>query len=241
MQFSISYFYFEKPLLTIRYNQAGFTLLELVVALTLSTLIMLMLAVGMNTVVNDWSRSHNYLDDTLDKVLILLQIERALAGAFPYTYQDKDQEGCGQGSGQGKGKCIFFEGEEQKIAWVSTVSPGRQPGLMTWQLLPSEKETGVEIRTVPAFATDPTERLEKEAISVTALEGYKLSFEYLYVDERTKTDTKWLKEWSAKKLRGLPWAVRILLENEKNPTEQSVEVIATILAHEHQNITPVKP
>jgi general secretion pathway protein J len=231
LQFSIIYFYFEKPLLTIRYNQAGFTLLELVVALTLSTLIMLMLVVGMNTVVNDWSRSHNHLDETLDKVLILLQIDRALAGAFPYTYQDKEQEGCFQK------KCIFFEGEEKKIAWVSTVSPGRQPGLMTWQLLPSEKETGVEIRTVPAFATDPTERLEKEAISVTALEGYKLSFEYLYVDERTKTDTKWLKEWSAKKLRGLPWAVRILLENEKSPTEQSVEVIATILAHGD----PIKP
>lgn len=231
MQFSISYFYFEKPLLTIRYNQVGFTLLELVVALTLSTLIMLMLAVGMNTVVNDWSRSRNYLDDSLDKILILLQIERALAGAFPYTYLDKGQEGCFQK------KCIFFEGEEKKIAWVSTVSPGQQPGLMTWQLLPSEKETGVEIRTVPAFATDPTERLEKEAISITALEGYKLSFEYLYVDERTKTDTKWLKEWSAKKLRGLPWAVRILLENEKSPTEQSVEVIATILAHGD----PIKP
>lgn len=218
-------------MLTIRYNQAGFTLLELVVALTLSTLIMLMLAVGMNTVVNDWSRSRNYLDDSLDKILILLQIDRALAGAFPYTYLDKDQAGCFQK------KCIFFEGEENKIAWVSTVSPGRQPGLMTWQLLPSDKETGVEIRTVPAFATDPTERLEKEAVSVTALEGYKLSFEYLYVDERTKTDTKWLKEWSAKKLRGLPWAVRILLENEKNSTEQSVEVIATILAHGD----PIKP
>ena len=225
------YFYFEKPLLTNRYNQAGFTLLELVVALTLSTLIMLMLVMGMNTVVSDWTRSHNYLDDSLDKVLILLQIERALAGAFPYTYPDKEQEGCAQN------QCIFFEGEEQKIAWVSTVSPGRQPSLMTWQLLPNEKETGVEIRTVPAFATDPTERLEKEAISVTALEGYKLSFEYLYVDERTKTDTKWLKEWSAKKLRGLPWAVRILLEHEKNPTEQSVEVIATILAHGD----PIKP
>lgn len=226
-------------MLTIRYNQAGFTLLELVVALTLSTLIMLVLVVGMNTVVNDWSRSHNYLDETLDKVLILLQIERALAGAFTYTYQDKNQEGCLQG------KCIFFEGNEKELAWVSTVSPGRQPGLMTWQLLPSKKETGVEIRTVSAFATNPTERLEKEAISVTALEGYKLSFEYLYKgkDERIETDTKWLKEWSAKKLRGLPWAVRIRLENETNPTEQSIEVIATILAREHQTIpfSPIPP
>jgi general secretion pathway protein J len=231
LQLSLTYFYFEKALLTTHHKQAGFTLLELIIALALSTLIMLMLAVGMNTVVDDWSRSRSHLDDSLDKILVLLQIERALAGAFPYTYPDQDQEGCFNN------KCTFFEGEEEQIAWVSTVSPGRQPGLMAWQLLPSEKETGVEIRTVPAFASDPTERLEKGAESVTALEGYKLSFEYLYVDERLKTDTKWLKEWSAKKLRGLPWAVRILLENETNPSEQSVEVIATILAHGD----PIKP
>jgi prepilin-type N-terminal cleavage/methylation domain-containing protein len=227
---SLTYFYFEKTLLTTHFRQVGFTLLELIIALALSTLIMLMLVVGMNTVVDDWSRSRSHLDDSLDKVLVLLQIERALAGAFPYTYRDNDQEGCFNN------KCTFFEGEEEKIAWVSTVSPGRQPGFTAWQLSPSEKETGLEIRTVPAFASDPTERLEK-AESVTALEGYKLSFEYLYVDERLKTDTKWLKKWSAKKLRGLPWAVRILLESETNPTEQSMEVIATILA----NGDPIKP
>lgn len=231
MQLLLIYFYFEKILLIIHLKPAGFTLLELIIALALSTLIMLMLAVGMNTVVDDWSRSRNRLDDSLDKVLILLQIERALAGAFPHLYFNKDDNK----------KYIFFEGEEEKIAWVSTVSPGRQPGLMAWQLLPSEKETGVEIRTVPAFASDPTERLEKEAVAVTALAGYKLSFEYLYVDERIETDTKWLKEWSAQKRQSLPWAVRILLENETNSTEQSLEIIATILAHEHQTLPPIKP
>ena len=214
-----------------RSYQSAFTLLELLIALTLSTLVMLMLAMGMNTILNEWTRSSNRLDESLDKVLVLLQIERSLEGAFPHTYMDRDDNK----------KYIFFEGEEEQMTWVSTVSPGRQPGLTAWQLLPNEEETGVQIRIVPAFASDPTERLEEHAITVTALEGYKAFFEYLYVDEKIEEDTKWVKEWSAKKLRGLPHAVRVRLESEIDTQEESLEIVAVIQAYRHQSIRPIKP
>jgi prepilin-type N-terminal cleavage/methylation domain-containing protein len=211
-------------------NKNGFTLLELLIALSLSTLVMLVLAGGMSMVLKDWTRSSNVLDDSIDKVLVLLQIERAIAGAFPHLYLDLDENK----------KYIFFEGEEDKMAWVSTVSPGRQAGLTAWQLLPNQEETGVDIRVIPAFASDPTERLEEHAKPITALEDYKASFEYLYVDEKMGEDTQWLDEWSAKELQGLPYAVRVRLENQ-NDDEDSVEIIAVILAHEHKDIRPVKP
>jgi len=208
----------------------GFTLLELLIALSLSTLVMLVLAGGMNIVLKNWIRSSNALEESLDNVLVLLQIERALAGAFPHTYLDQDE----------KKTYIFFEGEEDKMAWVSTVSPGRQAGMMAWQLLPNKDETGMEIRIVPAYASDPTERLEEHASVITALEGYKASFEYLYVDEKIEDDSKWESKWAAKELQGLPHAVRILLESQKDEQE-SVEIIAVILAHQHQTIRPIKP
>lgn len=208
----------------------GFTLLELLIALTLSTLVMLMLAMGMNSVLKEWTRSSNRIDDSLDKVLVLLQIERALEGAFPYTYRDRDENK----------KFIFFEGEEEKIAWISTVSPGRNSGFMAWQLLPNNDETGVEIRLVPALAGDPTERLEEHATTLTALEGYKAYFEYLYVDKKIEEDTKWLKKWSAKKLQGLPHAVRVRLESDSG-IQDSLEIVAVIEAHEHKRIRPIKP
>lgn len=213
-------------------NSTGFTLLELLIALTLSTFVMLTLAIGMNIVFKEWTRSSNRLDDSLEKVLVLLQIERALEGAFPHTYKDREENK----------DYIFFEGEEEQLAWVSTVSPGRQAGLTAWQLLPDEKEKGVQIRIVPAFASDPTERLEENATVVTALEGYKATFEYLYVDEKIEEDTKWVEEWSAKKLQALPHAVRVRLENDIEG-EDSVEIVATIMAHHHQDqkFHPTKP
>lgn len=214
-----------------RTSQSAFTLIELLIALTLSTLVMLMLAAGMNTVLNEWTRSSNRLEESLDKVLVLLQIERALESAFPHTYRDREENK----------NYIFFEGEEEQMAWVSTVSPARQPGLTAWQLLPNEEETGVQIRLVPAFASDPTERLEEHVTAVTALEGYKAYFEYLYVDEKIEEDTKWLTEWSAQKLQGLPNAVRVRLESETDTEEDSVEIIAVIRAYQHQTMRRIKP
>ncbi|MBE9561873.1 MAG: prepilin-type N-terminal cleavage/methylation domain-containing protein [Proteobacteria bacterium] len=207
----------------------GFTLLELLIALTLSTMVILLLAVGMNIVMSDWERSDDRLENSLDKVLILLNVERALEGAYPHTYFHKDDNK----------RYIFFEGEEEYMVWVSTVSPGRHPGLQIWELSPSEKNDWLQIKVIPAFAGDPTERLEDEADSITILEGYKATFEYLYKDDKLDDETEWLDKWSAKKLQALPNAVRIKLEAEGDT--EPLEIVALIQANKHQSIKQVKP
>ncbi len=209
-------------------TSGGFTLLEILIALTLSALIMLMLAMGMNLVVKEWTRSSNRLDDSIDKVLVLLQIERAIQGAFPYTYKDRDENK----------NYIFFEGDEEKMSWISTVSPGRQSGLMAWQLLPNDEKSGIDIRIVPALAGNPTERLEKHATAITVLQTYKAYFEYLYIDEIIEEDTKWLKTWSAQKQQGLPNAVRVHFTNN---VEEPFEIVIVIQSYRHQKMTRIKP
>jgi len=223
-----------QPKIIHRKSHTGFTLLELLIALTLSTLVMLLLALGMHTVLKEWSRSSNRLEESLDKVLVLLQIERALEGAFPHLYYDSDE----------KEQHIFFQGEEEKIAWVSMVSLGRQPGLTAWQINPNdEEEGGIEIRIARAFVSDPTEQLEEHTTPIPELAGYKTYFEYLYVDEKIEEDTKWLTEWDGEKRRSLPHAVRLSLESENDDVGDSLEIIAVIQAYQHQTIkpNPVKP
>lgn len=209
----------------------GFTLLEVLLALSLSVLIIMILVVSMNIVVRDWERTSNRLEENLDSALSLLQIERAFEGAFPHTYWDRDENKL----------YIFFEGDEEQVKWVSTVSPNRQPGLTAWQLSRSkEKEGGVEVRIVPAYASDPTENLE-EAKPITILEGYSVKFEYLYVEEHMKEDSRWEDKWSAEKLRGLPHAVRMHLKNKSDKHESDLEMIALLAAHEHDAIRPIEP
>jgi len=219
---------------TLRYfTTQGFTLIEVLLALSLSTLVMLTLSVGMNMVLKDWGRSSDYLDDHLEMTLVLLQIERTLNSAFTHVYFDPKENK----------EYLFFEGEEDKLAWVSTISPGRKTGLTAWQLSPSEEETGVDIRTVPAFASNPTENLE-EATPLSVLQDYKIYFEYLYIDNNQvglKKEEKWVKKWSAKELQALPQVVRIRLEKKQDKVDDSQEVIAVILANEHKDFNRFKP
>ncbi|MCV6638046.1 prepilin-type N-terminal cleavage/methylation domain-containing protein [Candidatus Albibeggiatoa sp. nov. NOAA] len=210
----------------------GFTLLELLISLALSASIMLLLAAGMQVVLKDWERNGSRLDRSLDQVLILLQLERALDAAYPHTYVDEDK----------KQQVVFFIGEEDKLAWVSTLSPGRTPGLTAWQLSRNEDgESGVEIRTIPAFANDPTESLEEIEEPTVAFEDYDVSFEYLYYDDQfDDKDTEWLEEWQGEDRRSLPNAVRIVLESQERQ-EQSLEIIAHIKAFEHASLPRIKP
>lgn len=205
----------------------GFTLLELIIAMALSALVMSVLAIGMNTVLKDWERSNQHLEVSLEASLTALQIERALEGAFPHLYFDQDDNK----------NYLFFEGKENELAWVSTVSPGRTGGLTAWSLK-ADKKTGVELRIAPAFANDPSSRLEK-ADPLQLFENHKVSFEYFYFDERFPKDAQWFEKWSAKELQGLPDAVRIRLESPQ--VEQAFEIIGAVKASEHLSMRRTKP
>jgi prepilin-type N-terminal cleavage/methylation domain-containing protein len=211
------------------YKNTGFTLIELLIALTLSASIMLILASGMQVVLRDWERSSSRLDQSLDQVLVLLQLERALDAAYPHSYLDDDT----------KQQVIFFLGERENLAWVSLSSPGRSGGLMAWQI--NVGKDGVEIRTSPAFADNPLERLEDLEQPLVSFTDYDLNLEYFYLDEQFNgRDSKWLDEWSGEDRRSLPNAVRIVLEHSKD-SDQSLEIIANIKAFEHANLPRINP
>jgi len=212
-------------------RHSGFTLLEVLLALGLSSLVMFVLSMGMYIAVREWESSSNRLENRLDSALQLLQIERALAGAFNHTYLNRTENK----------RYVFFMGDENKLIWVSTVSPGHQGGLAAWQLSPDkDNKDGLEIRIVPAFAGDPRPNLDK-ATPIKAFTGYKPTFEYLYVDPTIKVDTKWHKEWLGEKRLGLPNAVRLRLEKDNDSPENMLEIIAMIPAFEQETVQRVKP
>ncbi len=77
-------------------RQRGFTLLEIVIAMTLTALLLGMLSAGLYGVVNDWRNETGGLESGLDEALVVLQLDRALQAAFPHTYIDREQlpSGC---------------------------------------------------------------------------------------------------------------------------------------------------
>ena len=212
-----------------RIQQSGFTLLELLIAMSLSVMVLAGLAFAVSVISQDWQRDSSRLEEQVDTALLLLQLERVLEGTFPHTYFDQDE----------KKEFIFFEGSDEELQFVSTVSPGRQAGLTAWSLEQGENDNGVLLKTLPAFAGNPTERLEEEEDASEALKEFEVRFEYLLIKERFgEQDPEWFDDWSivewdtdrAAKPR-LPDAVRMILEHQDD-SDRSVEVIAAIGARE---------
>jgi general secretion pathway protein J len=205
----------------INHHKSGFTLVEVILALALTTLLLGLLSSSVFIVAGDWNRNADVLDESLDEALAVLQIERALHGAFPHSYTNTET----------LSRQLFFSGESDYLGWVSTVSPQRKPGLTAWELFNVEDE-GVYLTLVPAFSDDPSLRLQ-EAEPVLIFPDYQIEFSYLY--EELDENRLWSEEWEAEELLSLPLAVYFRLE-PYNEDEEVLEVLARVRNNLHRSI-----
>jgi general secretion pathway protein J len=207
----------------------GFTLLEILIALSLTAMLLSMLTAGVYGVVRDWDNNAEGLERTLDQSSALLQLERALQGAFPHSFRNLDT----------LGREVYFDGHSDELAWVSTVSPQRNAGLTAWRLVTVNDE-GVYLQLAPALSDHPGQRL-LEAEPVLLISGYQAEFSYLFED--LEFERRWRDEWDGALLQSLPMAVHIRLsriDNRADDRREVIDVIAPILSTQHRTIQPTQ-
>jgi general secretion pathway protein J len=207
-------------------KQTGFTLVEIVLSLGLTALLLGLLSSGVYIVADDWNRNSDVLDKSLDQALAVLQIDRALHGAFPHSYTNFDT----------LGREIYFHGEDDYLSFVSAVSPQRSPGLTVWEMY-SVADEGVYLSLVPAFSDDPTQRLS-ESEPILVLENYTAAFSYLYQD--LNENRLWIDEWLGEEELSLPLAVyvRFVPERDFEDVNEELEIVARIKTNQHRSIRP---
>lgn len=207
--------------------QSGFTLIELMIAMTLTALLLGMLSAGVYSVVRDWEEDTSVLDEALDRSLVLLQIERALMSAFPHGYIDLEDIS----------RYVYFVGGPNSLSWVSTVSPYRVKGLTAWRL-ESDSGEGLQLRLTPAFSDNPEERLEMATAS-SLLPNYTAEFRYLL--QRNADEKEWVEEWMGRDMQSLPLAVHVIFTPIEEELGPELEILAPIRAWQHEDIQPTPP
>ena len=192
-------------------------------ALALTGMLLGLLSAGVYIVAEDWNRNSDRLDANLDDAVAILQIDRALQGAFPHSYTNEDT----------LSRQIYFTGEDDFVSWVSSVSPQRTPGLTSWELFNVDAE-GVYLALAPAYSDNPSERLSLSVPSLI-LPGYSAQFSYLY--EELDESKRWRNDWEAEEFLGLPLAVYVRFEPADRDREV-LEIVARIRNNSHRSIRP---
>lgn len=204
-------------------TQRGFTLIEVLLALALTALLLTLLSTGMYVVARDWNDNTERFDARLDESLAILQIERALTAAFPHSFNSTET----------LLREVYFDGEDDRLRWVSTVSPQRLAGLTAWSIDAVSGE-GIGVQTAPAFSDNPGARLDNVETRII-LPGYDLEISYLR--EPNALTREWTDEWLGNEQGALPLAVHILFR-ATSAEGRDYDLIAPIKAWRHRSIMP---
>lgn len=204
----------------------GFTLIELVIALSLSVVIVVILLAAMRLAYKSQAKGAEKVEMAQKIRLLEDRITWLLRGAYPYYVKTSDEEK------------VFFKGESDQIGFVtsSVDSYGKGPedlAGLKWVSIFTDRE-GLKMREKVFFLEDAFDD-EGGKVYLLDPEVKTLEMEYYDVPEDEKQGD-WVSEWDPEEKFYLPEAVKlkITLEHE-GKTVVLPEIIARINAQRTKN------
>lgn len=186
----------------------GFTLIELVIALTLSVVIVVILLAAMRLAYKSQAKGAEKIDISQKIRVLGDRITWLLRGAYPFSLNKTDEEE----------QKLFFEGESDKIGFVTTSvdSYGKGPedsAGLKWVSVFMDDE-GLKVREKVFFLEDVFDD-DGGKVYLLDPEVKKLEFEYYEIPEGEKQGD-WVSDWDPDEKKNIPAAVkfRITLEHE---------------------------
>lgn len=188
-------------------NNKGLTLIELIIALSLSIVILVILFSAMNLSYKSQNRGAEKAEATQKIRIVSDRIAWLLRGAYPYIMkQTADHK-------------LYFEGESDSIGFTTTsvdaygTGPEDRAGLK-WVSIYTDNNS-LKIREKVFFLEDVFDSSGgKEYVLLSGVSG--LQIEYLDVPEDDQTESEWVSDWDPDEMEYLPAAVKInfFLEHE---------------------------
>jgi prepilin-type N-terminal cleavage/methylation domain-containing protein len=187
-------------------NRHGFTLLELLIAISLSVVILIILFAAMRLGYKSEAKGTERSEQTQKVRLISDRIAWLLRGTYPFYLNTVDEQK------------LFFEGKSDRAGFVTTSIDDRGQGPedrggLKWVSIFTDKE-GLKVREKVYFLKDV---FDDSGGKVYLLDPdiTKIEFEYLDFPEGEKQGT-WVSEWDPEDKETLPAAVKVLMTIEKD-------------------------
>jgi len=188
-----------------RRQNRGFTLIELVIALSLSAVVVIILLAAMRLAYKSQAKGAEKVEMAQKIRLLEDRITWLLRGAYPYYVKKTDEER------------IFFKGESDQIGFVTSSvdsygkGPEDLPGLK-WVSFFTDRE-GLQMREKVFFLEDVFED-DGGKVYLLDPEVKTLELEYYDIPENEKQGD-WVSEWDPEDKTYLPEAVKFTITLEQ--------------------------
>ena len=196
-------------------HSRGFTLLELVIALTIVTVIVVIIFGALRIGIRAWEKGERDVDIRQRQRIVLDLIKRQLASTCVSDVRMKDQQ------------LVPLKGDSKSIEFVSQIplTPGNQLGIVFVKYAVKREKEGDKERLTffersVAFPDKSTGAGSPGEGDYSELMSGMKSMEFEYLKEQPdEAESKWQKSWDPEVDKGVPRAVRVTLEedNEKPP------------------------
>jgi general secretion pathway protein J len=217
-------------------SKLGFTLIEVLVALTILGFILLILFGAFRLGFSAWNRGES-MKEEFQKVRIISQmISRQIKSAVPYKIKTQKAEG----------DYLAFEGKAHSLKFVSAfpMKAKKAEGFVyaVYEFKEGGKEGGrlvlyeQRVLNKDFFADDL-----REDLGISILEGISnVRFEfYREEDPEQNKPEEWVEEWNAKEEKELPKALRMIItpKNGKAAGEESpITIQASLPAYQYEEV-----
>lgn len=190
-----------------RKNEAGYTLLEMVLAISIFSIVIFTVGLGMFSIRQTWQKIHKHSNilkqyETLDRVF-----NSSFRNAIPFAWTDS----------QGEKKSIFYgRPDEISFAYMHRVTENSRSGIRFIKIfLDNDGNLVAAYRKSPILYWDTDDTgLEKEVLA----EDVK-NISFLYADKNTKGEICWTDSWNIEENSDLPFAIQISIEKENGEKE----------------------
>lgn len=192
-----------------RAGAGGFTLLEMMIALVLLSLIMTILFSGLRLGVSSWDAAERVVAETAEQELALRLIERQLAVAMPLMLER-----------QGQGSRLAFEGDTARVRWAAPLPAHRGGGGLHWLTLElgrTARGEGLVLRFRlfhPDTLDAPADRVEETELLLAGVSSMEVSY---FGRPGNQQNGSWFNRW----LDGdrLPDLIRMRFRSERGHQE----------------------
>lgn len=187
-------------------NNRGFTLLELLIAITLSILILVVLGAAMRLGYKSQAKGTERSEVTQKVRILEDRIAWLIRGAYPYYLKKTDE------------KKIFFDGKSDRLGFVTSSIDAHGKGPedlagLKWVSIFTDSD-GLKIREKIFFLEDVFDD-DKGKVYLLDPEVRKIEFEFFEIKEDEKQGD-WISEWDPEDKETIPSAVKVTMTLERN-------------------------